>query len=610
MERGLNVQLLGKPEIRWAGEPVSPPRGRKGWALLAYLVLSERPPTRDHLAELLFPEAEDPLAALRWSLSKLRAALGRGSEIEGDAVRLTLAPDAVVDVLVLTGGTVADAAALPGLGRPLLDGTAPAAAPAFELWLLAQNQRLLGTAESVLRAATHAALARGDLDGALAHGLRLARLNPLDENHHILLISCLRQAGREDEAREHLERVRRILREELGVDPSPALEGPLTDEEPPVAAGPAAIEAKLERGETAVASGALEEGFRVLRGAVSSARAAEEAHLLARALVALGDALVHAARGGDEEGAGALNEAAALAEVVGDRALGAVARREMAIVEHYRARYDHQLRLLDEATELAGEDEAELAWLELLRGAALSDLGDYGGAARVLAAAIERAERAGQPDAGGLAWSFLGRLHLLRRQLPQARSALERSIELMRAARWTAYLPWPEALLAEVELVEGRIDEAEERFERAFALGRELDDPCWEGIGARGVGLVAEARGDTDRALEALAEAPKLCRRLPDASKWIEAYALDAACRLAVRLGSPMASVWVSELETIAARGGMRELLARAMLHRAALGDPGALESARLHADGIDNRALHPELASAERSHAPSNAKA
>ncbi|MEA2303620.1 MAG: hypothetical protein QOH43_900, partial [Solirubrobacteraceae bacterium] len=65
----LAIRLLGKPQIERDGVPVQPPRGRKTWALLAYLVLCERPPPRSRVASLLFSEADDPLGALRWSLA-------------------------------------------------------------------------------------------------------------------------------------------------------------------------------------------------------------------------------------------------------------------------------------------------------------------------------------------------------------------------------------------------------------------------------------------------------------------------------------------------------------------------------------------------------------
>ena len=68
----LTIRLLGRPVVERDGQAVPPPRGRKTWALLAYLVLAERPQGRRHLAELLFADADDPLGALRWSLAELR----------------------------------------------------------------------------------------------------------------------------------------------------------------------------------------------------------------------------------------------------------------------------------------------------------------------------------------------------------------------------------------------------------------------------------------------------------------------------------------------------------------------------------------------------------
>ncbi|MCU1474389.1 MAG: transcriptional regulator, family, partial [Amnibacterium sp.] len=64
---GVRVRLLGRPAVEAAdGSPPAHPRGRKTWALLARIALADRPVGRGELAETLFPEADDPLAALRW----------------------------------------------------------------------------------------------------------------------------------------------------------------------------------------------------------------------------------------------------------------------------------------------------------------------------------------------------------------------------------------------------------------------------------------------------------------------------------------------------------------------------------------------------------------
>ncbi|MFC7549600.1 hypothetical protein [Plantactinospora sp. GCM10030261] len=83
------MRLLGTPTIEGDGRR-TPPRGRKAWALLGYLLLAERPPGRRHLAELLFGDADDPLGALRWTLAELRRALGVPAVFRGDPVDISV----------------------------------------------------------------------------------------------------------------------------------------------------------------------------------------------------------------------------------------------------------------------------------------------------------------------------------------------------------------------------------------------------------------------------------------------------------------------------------------------------------------------------------------
>ena len=102
---GLEISLLGSPTVRRDGVPVAPPRGHKAWALLAYLVLSEAPVSRTRAAALLFPDAHDPLAALRWNLHELRRLLGAESGLRGDPITVHLAPTDVLDVAVVRSGS-------------------------------------------------------------------------------------------------------------------------------------------------------------------------------------------------------------------------------------------------------------------------------------------------------------------------------------------------------------------------------------------------------------------------------------------------------------------------------------------------------------------------
>ena len=99
----MTIRLLGPPMIERDGEPPRPPRGRKSWALLAYLLLAERPPSRRHLAELLFADADDPLGALRWTLAELRRVLGQSDVLTGDPVMTAFGEQVAVDVHRATG---------------------------------------------------------------------------------------------------------------------------------------------------------------------------------------------------------------------------------------------------------------------------------------------------------------------------------------------------------------------------------------------------------------------------------------------------------------------------------------------------------------------------
>ena len=57
----------------------------------------------------------------------------------------------------------------------------------------------------------------------------------------------------------------------------------------------------------------------------------------------------------------------------------------------------------------------------------------------------------------------------------------------------------------------------------------------------------------------------------------------------------------MNDLELVAARTGMNEMVVRAQLHRAQLGDDRAAATARFFADRIDNPVVLERLAALER---------
>lgn len=598
----LTIRLLGHPGVEREGEALAGPRGFKAWGLLAYVLCADRAPTRDELVSQLFADAEDPLGALRWNLSALRRALP-GAELGGDPVRLDAAAGTIVDVDLVTSGTWTEALAVPGLERELLEGMRFGSSPAFELWLLAQRRHLAAVAEAVLREAALARLARGDARAAAELAGRLTRINPLDESFQELYVRCLAATGDGVGAARQVARVKALFNRELGLDPSPALyAASRAAESSPTSApvgGRAAAAAQLEAGEAAIAAGAMEAGMQCLRRAVADARAAAAPELQARSLLALGTALVHAARGRDEEASAALHEALGLAGHAGLRQVAAAASRELGYVEFLRARYERAQSWLQAAADLAGDDEAELGRIGSVLGCVLSDTARFAEALIVLEESLAHSRAAGDARRVSYTLSMAGRVHLRRGDLDAAAAALDLSLEGARAEGWVAFAPWPEALRGEVDLQRGDVAAASGRLEHAFALGCQVGDPCWEGLAARGLGLVAAAQGDANRALEWLEDARRRCSRLPDAYLWVEALTMESLCEVAIAQGLPSARARVEELESVAARGGMRDLLAMAALHRSRLGDGSALTTARMLAAGIDSATLAARLGAA-----------
>ncbi|WP_433004582.1 BTAD domain-containing putative transcriptional regulator [Kribbella sp. CA-294648] len=585
------IRLLGAPAVG-QGDGSRAPRGRKAWALFAYVLLADRPPTRKRLAEMLFADADDPLGALRWSLAELRRAL-QGVDLSGDPVVMTLGPGTSVDALVTTGDSTEPLLELSG---ELLEGIDLESCPEFESWLLVERYRLSAAIEGRLRETAASLVASGRAADAVAYASKAVAMNPLEQGNHELLVRSLAISGNRPAALRQVAVCADLLRRELGIEASAALRE-AADLGPGSTAGPAlgghaAAASQLEAGRAAIVAGAVDAGLQCLRRAVSEAEHCKDPVLRGRALAALGGALVHAVRGRDEEGAIVLHEAILVAEQAGDRSTSVLAHRELGFVEVQAGRRQTAGNWLTKAQELAETDE-EYAAILGVRGMNSSDQGDYPAAFEQLGESAESAARCGDRRQKAWSLSLTGRAHLLREEYSQAATALRESLELVRQERWIAFMPWPQALNAELELYAGHVDAAADGFEQAWVLGCQLNDPCWEGMAGRGLGLLSAGRGDHAGATEWLAQAASRASREPDRYQWVHAHVLDAASTAALaRDDEERARPLVNQLAEVAARCEMRELMVRAKLHHAHLGDTTAADSARLLATAIDNPAL------------------
>jgi predicted ATPase/DNA-binding SARP family transcriptional activator len=243
----LSAHFLGQFQVRLDGVPVQSWRYDKVRALFAFLLLeADRPHSRDKLAALLWPDSSDAAArkSLRQALIYLRAAIGDETAqppfllITRESLQFNLTSQYEVDTAVflthlstcarhnhqsVSGcdactARLAQAAAL--YQGDFLAGFSIAASLPFEEWLLATRERLRLYAIDALGLLAHAYSQNRNQEAALQTARRQLALDPWHEGAYRLLMRLLAQRGQRTAALAEYERCRRILAEELGIEPS------------------------------------------------------------------------------------------------------------------------------------------------------------------------------------------------------------------------------------------------------------------------------------------------------------------------------------------------------------------------------------------------------
>lgn len=555
-----HVRLLGTPQIVDESGAVVELRGQKSWAVLARVLLADRPLTRRELSTELFPDAVDPLGSLRWCLAGLRKALGSSELLVGDPVSCELPPGASVDVLELADGRFD----LHAVGE-LLEGVDLQSGPEFTTWLLVARQQVASRVAALLRDEAITAISRGSSARALAVAEVMARRWPYDEGGHILLVKTLVLAGHHDAAVRHVEVVERLFREELGGDPSPALRSAarasVAATPPGVSAG-AVASTLLESGRAALSAGAVEAGLDCLRRAGAQAEAAGDDALLGRCLFELGTALVHALRGFDDEGCVLLEQSALLARAEGDQPTAVAALRERGYADALAGRRPEAQRHLVLAAEYAADDTALRAGVLGVTAFNLADWGRLEEGLECYRAAIEAARSAG--DRRSKAWSLGlgGWAALAARDTALAVSWTRECLSTVREIGWTSFEPWPTAVLAEVRLTEGHDASTVDELERCFAMSCHLDDPCWEGGSGRVLAMHHAHAGEYETALRWIVDARQRCVRRTDTWVGLLGSLLLTEAQIRAAAGDPAgANATARELVALAARTHLDHLL-------------------------------------------------
>jgi WD40 repeat protein/DNA-binding SARP family transcriptional activator len=241
------IRCLGALEVVLDQTPVTAFPTDKVRALLAYLALEfAQPHRREFLAGLLWPEMPGAVALtnLRLALHRLRQTLDEIAPGRADqlllSTRQTLQLNTAaisVDVVQVQGLlAVCNAHPHPDLAtcEPCLARLAEAVAlyrgellagfglpdtPAFEEWLLLRRESLHQQALATLDRLVLAYAGRGDDQQALRYASQQLAFDPSREAAHRQVMRLLARLGLHDQALAQYESCRRILREQLGVEP-------------------------------------------------------------------------------------------------------------------------------------------------------------------------------------------------------------------------------------------------------------------------------------------------------------------------------------------------------------------------------------------------------
>ena len=564
----VRVRLLGPPRLEGFTESHPSPRGQKSWALFARVALTERPLSRRELVDELFTEANDPLGALRWCLADLRRALQDSELFRGDVLSLSRAR-MTVDVWELIDGTLSP----DEIGGYFLDGLSVRDSPGFETWLMLTRGHLRARSLEELRREALALLGAGQTERSSAVAGRAATLEPLDEDAQELFLRSLVADGRPGLAALHLASCEATFARE-GLTISPALRAAvrLGDDRPRGRLQSRVVASSLLRaGSDALDAGSVDAGIETLRRAAEEAAISSNELLHIDVLMRLGAALVHATRGFDGEGAIILHKAMALARHLGDNLRVAECLRELAFIDVQAGRHTSADRSISEAKILAevSGSGALIAGVLAIAGMNAADRGRHQEAVSHLTRSARLAHQASRPRQEAWSLGVLARSLQLSGDVEKSLTAADASIRMCERERWNAFLPWPQSWRANALLELGRHDEATEVAQKAFALACELGDPCWEGMAARSLALLALQGGDLSSAQEWIDDARTRCNRIQDRYVWVSAYVDLAHLQIVSHHKSSTVESLASKLYSDAIRFDLPEFAQWAVIYQA-----------------------------------------
>jgi DNA-binding SARP family transcriptional activator len=230
MIANLELRFLGGLHILLDDVPLTPTMSSKGKALLCYLSVTGKEHSRSALAGLLWTDIPETNARanLRKTLSRIKPHLGPHLTITRETIAFN--PDAPhwLDVTDFEAGVkpgsdfirLQEAVSL--YQGDFLESFYLPDAPLFDEWVLSQRAWLRGAVLNGFQALVTHFTHEGEYETAISHARRLLNIEPWHEGAHRELMGLLALSGQRSAALMQYETCRRILAEDLGVEPAPA----------------------------------------------------------------------------------------------------------------------------------------------------------------------------------------------------------------------------------------------------------------------------------------------------------------------------------------------------------------------------------------------------
>jgi DNA-binding SARP family transcriptional activator len=528
----LKIRLLGRPILERNDEALRL-EGHKTWALLAYVLLESRAPTRRELVERLWSDADDPLGAARWALSQVRKGLGDAARIIERDARLVVEPSTtlVVDARELLEGRW-DVAAVEDLVRgPLLEGMEFGETPEFARWLDVQRARVAGAVTEALRS-TATLIARIDPDRALGLAERGLLEQPYDEELHALIVGIHVARGDRARAQSYLVRVRTLFRDDLGLELPATVTRPL-DRTPvtakdtvvrPEVRGHAMLQLATARG----AGGDFAGASKIAQQVAAEAATNDDEALELEALVDLVHIRTAGSFGDPRESLGFLQRAMALASGLGDRGRLSDVECERGRLLWLEGQYGAADAALRRALAIAAEieDADREGWAKAALGVVLASRCEYEAAEDHIRDAIAHYGTIPYPRV------ILARILRLTGRIREARMTADSAVEAAKARRVLGPLTFGLVEGGEARIADGDLDGAAERFAEALSIARGTGDPDWQGLALRGLAEIEHRRGRPQVAIELLKEALEVTSARPGAMRQAQAEILTDLAEL------------------------------------------------------------------------------